>query len=55
MATAADIERDAVQRTRSPGDGAIVPLHTWPGPTAEVLPAIVGRFADSAAWFVTVG
>jgi peptidoglycan/xylan/chitin deacetylase (PgdA/CDA1 family) len=53
--TAADVERDAVERVLDHGDGAIVLLHTWPGPTGEALPGIVARLSEEGARFVTVG
>ena len=36
------------------GDGAIVLLHTWTGPTPEALAAIVERLRGDGATFVTV-
>jgi peptidoglycan-N-acetylglucosamine deacetylase len=36
------------------GDGAVVLLHSWPDPTAEGLPQMVGRLADAGASFVTI-
>jgi peptidoglycan-N-acetylglucosamine deacetylase len=52
--TGADVERDAVEGVLERGDGAVVLLHTWPGPTAEALPGIVHRLADAGARFVTL-
>jgi peptidoglycan/xylan/chitin deacetylase (PgdA/CDA1 family) len=52
--TANDVEGDAVEGALAHGDGAVVLLHTWPSPTAEALPGIVSRLADSGARFVTV-
>jgi peptidoglycan/xylan/chitin deacetylase (PgdA/CDA1 family) len=39
---------------RAHGDGAVVLLHTWPDPTAEGLPALIGRLGEAGATFVTV-
>jgi peptidoglycan/xylan/chitin deacetylase (PgdA/CDA1 family) len=36
------------------GDGAVVLLHTWPGPTADALPTVVERVSSAGARFVTV-
>jgi peptidoglycan/xylan/chitin deacetylase (PgdA/CDA1 family) len=36
------------------GDGAIVLLHTWPGPTREALPAILEGLREAGVRFVTV-
>lgn len=52
--TGPDIERDAVQGVLSRGDGTVVLLHTWPGPTAEALPGILRRLSDAGARFVTL-
>lgn len=43
--TAAAIAKDAVEGALAHGDGAVVLLHTWPGPTAEALPAILERLS----------
>lgn len=48
------IATDAVNGTLAHGDGAIVLLHTWPGPTAEALPGLVERLSRAGARFVTV-
>ena len=52
--TAEAIARDAVEGSLARGDGAVVLLHTWPGPTAEALPAMLGELSDQGARFVTV-
>lgn len=52
--TGDDVERDAVDGVLAHGDGAVVLLHTWPGPTADALPGIVRRLSDSGARFVTL-
>lgn len=52
--TAADIERDAVEGALEHGDGAVVLLHTWPGPTGEALPGILDRLTAAGAHFVGV-
>jgi peptidoglycan/xylan/chitin deacetylase (PgdA/CDA1 family) len=44
----------AVDGALEHGDGAVVLLHTWPGPTAEATPRIVERLADRGATFVGV-
>ncbi len=48
------IATDAVEGTLAHGDGAVVLLHTWPGPTAEALPWVVDRLSSAGARFVTV-
>lgn len=53
--TGADVERDAVEGVLAHGDGAVVLLHTWPGPTGEALPGIVARLSEAGARFVTIG
>jgi len=49
-----DVEDAIVSGAARIGDGAIVLLHTWPGPTLEALPGIVARLRDAGASFVTV-
>ena len=48
------IEKDVVDATLSHGDGAVVLLHTWPGPTVQALPRIVERLRAAGAQFITV-
>lgn len=48
------VETDVIEGVRKHGDGAIVLLHTWPGPTAVALPAIVQQLRSAGACFVTV-
>jgi peptidoglycan/xylan/chitin deacetylase (PgdA/CDA1 family) len=48
------IATDTVDGALAHGDGAVVLLHTWPGPTAEALPWVVDRLSDAGARFVTV-
>lgn len=52
--TAAAIARDAVDGALSQGDGAVVLLHTWPGPTGEALPAILEDLSAAGARFVGI-
>jgi len=49
-----DVEEAIVEGATGTGDGAIVLLHTWPGPTLEALPRILARLRDAGASFVTV-
>ena len=48
------IARDAIDRIRQHGDGAVALLHTWPGGTAEALPPIIDGLRRVGASFVTV-
>lgn len=52
--TAAAIASDAVDGVLAHGDGAVVLLHTWPGPTGEALPAILEGLSAAAARFVGI-
>ncbi len=52
--TASDIAKDAVEGALAHGDGAVVLMHTWPGPTAEALPSIVERLSAANIRFVRV-
>jgi peptidoglycan/xylan/chitin deacetylase (PgdA/CDA1 family) len=52
--TADDVEREAVAGALGHGDGCVVLLHTWPAPTADALPGIVGRLSERGARFVTI-
>ena len=45
---------DAVAGATERGDGVVILLHVWPGPTARALPSIVGRLAAEGASFVGV-
>ena len=44
----------AVDGALAHGDGAVVLLHTWPGPTAEAIGTILDRLAAADARFVAV-
>lgn len=48
------IATDAVAGALEHGDGAVVLLHSWPGPTADALPTVVERLSSAGARFVTV-
>jgi peptidoglycan-N-acetylglucosamine deacetylase len=48
------IASDAVEGVRAHGDGAIVLMHTWPGGTAEGLPAMIDGMRELGATFVAV-
>jgi peptidoglycan/xylan/chitin deacetylase (PgdA/CDA1 family) len=48
------IAKDALEGVRAHGDGAVVLLHTWPGGTAEAIPAIVDGLVGLGAVFVTI-
>jgi peptidoglycan-N-acetylglucosamine deacetylase len=52
--TGPDVERDVVAGVRSHGDGAIVLLHSWPGPTSEALPGLVASLLEGGFDLVTV-
>lgn len=46
------ITRDAIERVRAHGDGAVVLLHTWPGGTGDAVPTIVDGLRDAGYTFV---
>jgi peptidoglycan-N-acetylglucosamine deacetylase len=48
------IASDAVDGALAHGDGAVVLLHTWPGPTGEALPAILEGLSAGGARFVGI-
>jgi peptidoglycan/xylan/chitin deacetylase (PgdA/CDA1 family) len=52
--TAAAIEKDAVDGALDHGDGAVILLHTWPGPTSDALLAILEGIAAGGARFVGI-
>lgn len=52
--TAEDVERLTVDGVLAHGNGAVVLLHTWPGPTAEALPRILERLGQAGVSFVGV-
>jgi peptidoglycan/xylan/chitin deacetylase (PgdA/CDA1 family) len=52
--TGRQITDDAVAGVLEQGDGAVVLMHTWPGPTAEAVPGIISRLAETGVTFVTV-
>lgn len=52
--TGAQIAEGAATGARARGDGAVILLHTWPGPTADAVPDIVDRLAAAGASFVGV-
>ena len=52
--TAESVTRAVLDGVRAHGDGAIVLLHTWPGPTSDALGPIVERLREDGASFVTV-
>lgn len=45
--TAEEIARDALAGALDHGDGAVVLLHAWPGPTADALPGILDGLAGA--------
>jgi peptidoglycan-N-acetylglucosamine deacetylase len=51
---AEDIVEHAVQGAVEHGDGAVVLLHVWPGPTADAVPAILDRLNAHGSRFVGV-
>lgn len=52
--TVESVTRTVLDGVRAHGDGAIVLLHTWPGPTPDALGSIVERLRADGASFVTV-
>jgi peptidoglycan/xylan/chitin deacetylase (PgdA/CDA1 family) len=52
--TADEIVAAGLAGVRSRGDGAVMLLHTWPGPTAEALPRLLEGLVADGASFVTV-
>jgi peptidoglycan/xylan/chitin deacetylase (PgdA/CDA1 family) len=52
--TGRQITEDAVTGVLEQGDGAVVLMHTWPGPTAEAVPGIISRLSETGVTFVTV-
>ncbi|MBA3690032.1 MAG: polysaccharide deacetylase family protein [Actinobacteria bacterium] len=52
--TGPQITDDAVAGVLEQGDGAVVLMHTWPGPTADSLPGVIGGLIEAGATFVTV-
>jgi peptidoglycan-N-acetylglucosamine deacetylase len=53
-ATERQVEDDVVEGVLEHGDGSIVLLHTWPAPTLQALPGIIGRLRAHGATFVDV-
>jgi peptidoglycan/xylan/chitin deacetylase (PgdA/CDA1 family) len=51
---ASDVLSDVVTGVRARGHGAIVVLHSWPGPTSEALPGIVAGLREDGFELVTV-
>ncbi len=51
---AEDIRREVVDGALRHGDGAVVLLHSWPGPTGEALPGILEDLATSGSRLVGV-
>jgi peptidoglycan-N-acetylglucosamine deacetylase len=52
--TAAEIGDKTVDGVMRRGDGAVVLLHTWPGPTADAFPGMLSRLSEAGARFVGV-
>lgn len=52
--TADDLVAGAIAGVREHGDGAVVLLHTWPGPTGEALPRMLEGLRALDATLVTV-
>ena len=48
------VRRDTVRGALAHGDGAVVLLHTWPGPTGRALPLILQDLRASDVRFVTL-
>lgn len=52
--TAEEIARDALAGALDHGDGAVVLLHAWPGPTADALPRILDGLAGAGCRVVAL-
>ncbi len=52
--SAEHIADDAVNRSLARGDGAVVLLHTWPGHSAQAVPAIIDRLGKEGVRFVSI-
>lgn len=52
--TADDLVAGALDGVREHGDGTVVLLHTWPGPTGEAVPRMLATLGGLGARFVTV-
>jgi peptidoglycan/xylan/chitin deacetylase (PgdA/CDA1 family) len=52
--TGPQIAEDAVTGAWAHGDGAVILLHAWPGPTADAVPDMVDGLAAAGASFVGV-
>jgi peptidoglycan-N-acetylglucosamine deacetylase len=52
--TGSEIARDAIEGALRHGDGAVVLLHTWPGPTGQAVPAILDGLATAGARLVAL-
>lgn len=52
--TAAGIESQVATDALAVGDGAVVLLHTWPEPTVEALPGLIGRLRAGGARLVAI-
>jgi peptidoglycan-N-acetylglucosamine deacetylase len=52
--TGAQIVLEVSREALALGDGAVILLHTWPEPTVEALPGLVGRLRDAGATLVTI-
>jgi peptidoglycan/xylan/chitin deacetylase (PgdA/CDA1 family) len=48
------VARDTIRGVDEHGDGAVVLLHTWPGATADALPAILDELRRRDAVTATV-
>jgi peptidoglycan-N-acetylglucosamine deacetylase len=53
-ATGPDVEEAVVRGCLQHGDGAVVLLHAWPGPTLAALPGVVSRLRAEGATFVRI-
>ena len=52
--TGAGIASEAAADALAHGDGAVILLHTWPEPTLDGLPGLIGRLRDAGASLVTI-
>lgn len=52
--TGGDIARDAVEKVRTVGDGAVILLHTWPVGTSDALRPMIGGLRELGATFETI-
>ncbi|MDQ2964552.1 MAG: polysaccharide deacetylase family protein [Chloroflexota bacterium] len=52
--TGAQIQDDVSRDALAHGDGAVILLHTWPEPTLDALPGLIGLLRDGGATLVAL-